>query len=149
MKIRLYGSILILKNNKVLLLHHPAKYKNLNKEHNSDIWSLPIDEINNESIEESAIKQVKKEINLDISNIEIFDADDEFSDNVHLVNLYIHAKKINGEINIENNDSIDQYEWFKLESLPDNISKLSEKAVKVYKIKRDDWYEKIKEKYDL
>ncbi|MCQ2749352.1 MAG: NUDIX domain-containing protein [Clostridia bacterium] len=61
-----------------------------------------------ETMFEGAIREVKEETNLDISNLELINATDDIGKDRHFVTLQILAKESNGELKVMEPDKEDE-----------------------------------------
>lgn len=115
------ANVIILNKDGKILMHHRR---------DRDWWGLPggMMEIG-ETLEETAIREVKEEINLDVSNLKIFNiySGPEFfyiypdGNQVHNVTATYICKVYSGEIIVEETEGRDA-KFFSLEDLPKNIS---------------------------
>lgn len=129
--------VLILDGNKVLLGHRAVNIKDTGGIFEPDTWTLPGGKQEyDETILECAIREVKEETNLDIEDLEVYGADDDIQPNKHFVTLYVKALKYSGELKIMEPDKQDEWRWYDLDELPDNLYSPSKKALKLYKEKR-------------
>lgn len=128
--------IVILDNNKVLLGHRCSK-KDTGGIFEPDTWTLPggKQEVD-ETILETARRETKEETNLDISDLEIFGADDDISSDRHFVTIFVLAKKYSGKPTVTEPIKQDEWKWFDLDNLPENLYTPSKKALKVFKERR-------------
>ena len=128
--------IVIIKDNKVLLGHRCSK-KDTGGIYEPDTWTLPggKQEVD-ETILETAVRETKEETNLDISDLEVFGADDDISIDRHFVTLYVLARKYSGELKAMEPEKENEWKWFDLDNLPENMYSPSEKTLKVLKKRR-------------
>lgn len=85
-----------------------------------------------ETIIEAAIREVKEETNLDISDVEVFGASDDIEEGKHFVNVHLIAKKYSGELKVMEPNKIDKWEWFDLNKLPENLYSSSRETINFY-----------------
>ncbi len=85
-----------------------------------------------ETIIEAAIREVKEETNLDISDVESFGASDDIEDGKHFVNIHLIAKSYSGILKIMEPEKIDKWEWFPLDELPRNLYSSSRETINFY-----------------
>ena len=85
-----------------------------------------------ETIVEAAIREVKEETNLDISNVESFGASDDVEDGKHFVNIHLIAKSYSGTLKVMEPEKIDIWEWFPLDELPENLYSSSRETINFY-----------------
>ena len=137
MNIKVGVGILILKDNKVLLGHRCIKGKDTGGIYEPDSWCLPGGKQEyNETIIECAKREVKEETNLSISNLEVFGADDDIQIDRHYVTLHVVAKDYSGELKVMEPDKEDEWKWFDIDNLPDNLYTPSKKTINNYLKKR-------------
>lgn len=85
--------VMIKNENKVLLGHRAKNRKDTGGIFEPDSWTFPGGKQEyNETMIEGAIREVKEETNLDISDLEIFSASDDIQPNKHFIEKY---KKVN------------------------------------------------------
>ena len=129
--------VLILDENKVLLGHRAVNITDTGGIFEPDTWTLPGGKQEyDETILECAAREVKEETNLDIEDLEVYGADDDIQPNKHFVTLYVKALKYSGELKIMEPEKQDEWKWYDLDELPDNLYSPSKKALKLYKEKR-------------
>ena len=129
--------VLILDENKVLLGHRSVNMIDTGGIFEPDTWTLPGGKQEyDETILECAAREVKEETNLDIDDLEVYGADDDIQPNKHFVTLYVKALKYSGELKVMEPDKQDEWKWYDLDELPDNLYSPSKKALKLYKEKR-------------
>lgn len=85
-----------------------------------------------ETIEAAAIREVKEETNLDISEVIPFGASDDVEGEKHFVNIHLIAKDYKGELKVMEPDKIDKWEWFSLDKLPDNLYSSFRETINFY-----------------
>ena len=137
MNIRVGIGVIILDDNKVLLGHRCSKSKDTGGIYEPDSWTLPGGKQEyDETILECAKRETKEETNLNISNLEVFGADDDIGPDRHFVTIYVVAKEYIGELKVMEPDKQDEWKWFDLHNLPDNLYSPSEKTLKTYLKKR-------------
>lgn len=100
-------------------------------------WTLPAGKIKyGETIFEAAIRKVKQEVNLDISDIDIVSIADDINEYAHFVTLGLIARNYSGVINLGNTQEHVAYDWFDLNNLPQNLCEPSKKIINNYTNKR-------------
>lgn len=125
--------VLILDDNKILLGHRVHKAKDTGGIYEPDSWCLPGGKQDyDETILECAIRETKEETNLDISDLEVFNAMDDIQPNKHFVTIQVIAKSFTGEIKVMEKDKIDEWKWFEFNQLPNRVYSPSKKFIDAY-----------------
>ncbi len=133
MYIKVGIGVLILNENKILLGHRATRSVDTGGIYEPDSWCLPGGKQDyEETIFECAIRETKEETNLDISDLEVFNAMDDIQPNKHFVTIQVIAKSFTGEIKVMEKDKIDKWKWFELNQLPNNIYSPSKKFIDAY-----------------
>ena len=65
--------------------------------------------------EETVKREVKEETNLDIDELELFDAADDIQPDRHYITMHVIAKKHSGELKIMEPTKEDKWKWFDLD----------------------------------
>ena len=126
--------VVIDKDGLILLGHRVNNYKDTGGIHEPDTWTLPGGKQEYaETIEEWAIREVKEETNLDISDIKVISASDDIAPNKHFITVHTVAKKVIGVPSVMESDKIDDWKFFPLDELPENIYSPSKKTLEIYK----------------
>lgn len=126
--------IMVKNGNKVLLGHRSKSREDTGGVYEPDSWTFPGGKQEyNETIFEGAAREVKEETNLDISDLEIFNACDDVQPDRHYVTIQIVANKHSGELKIMEPTKEDQWEWFDLDNLPDNLYSPTKRFIDKYK----------------
>lgn len=86
----------------------------------------------NETIVEAAIREVKEETNLDISDVIPFGASDDVEDEKHFVNIHLIAHNFSGELKVMEPEKIDKWEWFSMDEIPENLYSSSRETINFY-----------------
>lgn len=129
--------VMIKKQNQVLLGHRTQKAKDTGGIYEPDSWTFPGGKQEyDETMQECAIREVKEETNLDISNLEIFCATDDIQPNKHYITIQIIANQFVGDLKVMEKDKIDEWKWFDLENLPENLYSPTKKFIENYQKKR-------------
>ena len=125
--------IMIKDGDKVLLGHRSEKYGDTGVIYEPGSWTFPGGKQEyNETIIEGAIRETKEETNLDISDLEIFNAVDDIQPSKHYITIQLITNKFSGElINLEPNKH-DQWDWFRLDNLPSNLYTPTRKFIQEY-----------------
>ena len=125
--------VLIINDNKILLGHRVHKAKDTGGIYEPDSWCLPGGKQDyDETIFECAIRETKEETNLDILNLEVFNAMDDIQPNKHFVTIQVIAHSFSGELKVMEEDKMDEWKWFDINQLPDNIYSPSKKFIDAY-----------------
>lgn len=115
--VRVGVGVFIVKDNKILL----GKRKNA---HEEGTWSLPGGHLEfNETIEECAIREVKEETNLEVSNPKIITlTQDKFEkEEKHYITVFTQVTYEGGEVKNKEPHKCEKWEWFEWEKLPENL----------------------------
>ena len=133
MEIKTGIGVIILNDNKILLGHRVKKYTDTGGIHEPDSWTLPggKQEVD-ETIIECAKRETKEETDLDIDNVVVFGADDDMTSDRHFVTIYTYADTYKGEAKVMEKEKIDEWKWFDIDKLPENLYSPSEKEIKVF-----------------
>lgn len=125
--------VMILNNNKVLLGHRVVNSEDTGGIYEPDSWTFPGGKQEyEETIIETAIRETKEETNLDISNIRVYTATDEFQTDRHYVTIGVISSSYEGELKVMEPNKIDRWSWFDLNNLPDNIYTPSQNMLDEY-----------------
>ena len=125
--------IMLLKDNKVLLGHRVINGKDTGGIYEPDSWCLPGGKQEyDETIFEGAKREVKEETNLDIDDLVVFNAMDDIQPNKHFVTIQIIAREYSGELKVMEPNKQDEWKWFDLDNLPDNVYSPSKKFIDAY-----------------
>lgn len=126
--------IMIKDGNKVLLGHRSKSRKDTGGIHEPDSWTFPGGKQEyNETIFDGAMREVKEETNLDISDLEIFSASDDIQPNKHYITIQIIANKYSGDLKIMEPTKEDKWEWYNLDNLPENLYSPTKHFIDKYK----------------
>jgi len=129
--------IMIKDNDKVLLGHRHTKQEDTGGIYEPDTWTFPGGKQEfDETIYECAIREVKEETNLDIDDLEIFSVADDIQPNKHYITIQIIANKYHGDLKVMEPTKIDEWIWFELDKLPNNLYSPTEKFIENYKVKK-------------
>lgn len=125
--------VIIKKGKKILLLKRGQKVS-----HGRGEWGLTGGYLElGETLEEAAIREVKEETSLEISDpkfVGVFNARDYLlKDEKHIVNLVFVASWRNGEPQNLEPEKCEETGWFSLNQLPSPLFKHTEKALICYK----------------
>ena len=124
---------MILDGNKILLGHRSKTRKDTGGIYEPDTWSLPGGKQEySETVYETIIREVKEETNLDIANPKVFSVSDDFQTDRHFVTIEMITKEFSGELKVMEPEKEDEWRWFDLNNLPDNIYSPSKKFIEKY-----------------
>ncbi len=125
--------VMLLKDNKVLLGHRLSTIKDTGGIYEPDSWTFPGGKQEyEETVIETAIRETKEETNLDISDIHVYTATDEFQSDRHYVTIGVISSSYEGELIAMEPNKIDRWSWFDLDNLPDNIYTPSKNMIDEY-----------------
>lgn len=127
--------VLLIKENKVLLGHRVKDAKDTGGIYEPDSWTCPGGKQEyNETILACAVRETKEETNLVLepSSLQVFDATDDIQPAKHFITLNVLATKYSGELKVMEPNKIDEWRWFDLSDLPDNIYTPSRKEIDNY-----------------
>ena len=96
-------------------------------------WTLPGGKQEyNETVYETIIRETKEETNLDIKNPKVFSVSDDFQTDRHFVTIEMITNEFSGELKVMEPEKEDEWRWFDLNNLPDNIYSPSQKFIEKY-----------------
>lgn len=126
--------VMIKDGNKVLLGHRAKTRKDTGGIYEPDSWTFPGGKQEyEETILEGAKREVKEETNLEIDELEIFNVSDDIQPNKHFITIQIIANQHSGEIKVMEPTKEDEWKWFDLNHLPDNLYSPTRKFIEEYK----------------
>jgi ADP-ribose pyrophosphatase YjhB (NUDIX family) len=126
--------VMLLKDNKVLLGHRVNKAKDTGGIYEPDSWTFPGGKQEyNETVLETAIRETKEETNLDLKELYVYTATDEFQPDRHFVTIGVISSSYEGELKVMEPDKINEWKWFDLNDLPNNIYTPSKNMIDEYK----------------
>ena len=126
--------VMIKDGNKILLGHRSATRKDTGGIYEPDTWTLPGGKQEyTETVTETAIREIKEETNLDIKNPEVYSVSDDFQPDRHFVTIEMITNEYSGELKIMEPEKEDDWQWFDLDNLPDNIYSPSKVFIEKYK----------------
>ncbi len=132
--VRVGVSCIIIDNDKVLLGHRCKDKEDTGGIVGRDTWTLPGGKQEfNETIQECAIRETKEECNLDVSNIKILTACDDIASDRHFVTITTIADTYSGELKVMEPTKEDEWKWFDINNLPDNLYPPSINSLNYYK----------------
>jgi ADP-ribose pyrophosphatase YjhB (NUDIX family) len=130
---------MILDGNKILLGHRSKTRKDTGGIYEPDTWSLPGGKQEySETVYETIIREVKEETNLDIVNPKVFSVSDDFQTDRHFVTIEMITNEFSGEVKVMEPEKEDEWRWFDLNELPNNIYSPSKKFIEKYLEERGD-----------
>ena len=125
--------VMILDGDKILLGHRAKNKKDTGGIYETDCWTLPGGKQEyNETFFEGAKREVKEETNLDIDNLELFNAADDIQPDRHYITLHMIAREHQGTLKVMEPHSEDDWKWFPLDDLPEKLYSPSEKFIQAY-----------------
>ena len=125
--------VLIEDDNRILLGHRVASYKDTGGIYEPDSWTLPGGKQEyEETTIETGIREVKEETNLDVSDLELYFVSDDIAIDRHYVTIDYITNTFVGNIKIMEPTKIDEWKWFSIEELPENIYSPSKKCIEYY-----------------
>lgn len=126
--------VMLLNDNKVLLGHRVNKAKDTGGIYEPDSWTFPGGKQEyNETVLETAIRETKEETNLELKELYVYTATDEFQSDRHFVTIGVISSSYEGELKIMEPDKINEWKWFDLNDLPNNIYTPSKNMIDEYK----------------
>ena len=129
--------VMIKDGNKILLGHRSAKRKDTGGIYEPDTWTLPGGKQEyDETVIDTAIREIKEETNLDIKNPEVYSVSDDFQSDRHFVTIEMIATEYKGKVKIMEPEKEDEWKWFDLDNLPENIYSPSRVFIEKYKENR-------------
>ena len=120
-------------SNKILLGHRVVSGKDTGGIYEPDSWTLPGGKQEyEETTIETGIREVKEETNLDVSDLELYFVSDDIAIDRHYVTIDYITNTFVGNIKIMEPTKIDEWKWFSIEELPENIYSPSKKCIEYY-----------------
>ncbi|MBQ7105211.1 MAG: NUDIX domain-containing protein [Bacilli bacterium] len=114
--------VMLKDGNKILLGHRAINREDTGGIFEPDTWTFPGGKQEfNETILDGAIREVKEETNLDISDLYVFSVSDDIQPNKHYVTIQVIANSYSGELKVMEPTKEDEWKWFDLDNLPNNI----------------------------
>jgi ADP-ribose pyrophosphatase YjhB (NUDIX family) len=133
-QVRVGVSAIIIDDNKILLGHRSKNKKDTGGIVGRDTWSLPGGKQEyDETIIECAIRETKEECNLDIVDPKIIYASDDIAPDRHFVTITTIASNYSGVVKVMEPDKEDEWKWFDINNLPDNLYPPSKQGIVYYK----------------
>jgi len=114
-----FGVILI-KRGKILLgKRHPDPNKADSAFRSAGEWCLPGGKLEwGESFEEGAIREVKEETGIEISDPKVISVHNFLNEHAHFMTVGLLVRKWKGEAKVTEPDEITEWNWFSLKDLP-------------------------------
>ena len=132
--VRVGLAVLILREGKVLLGHRSAKRKDTGGIFEPDTWTVPGGKQEfGETMFEGAEREVREETGIDVSGLELFSASDDMQTDRHFVTLQFIAHSSVGEARAIEPEKEDEWRWFSLDSLPENLYPPTRRFLEKYK----------------
>ena len=126
--------VMLLNDNKVLLGHRVNRAKDTGGIYEPDSWTFPGGKQEyTETVLETAIRETKEETNLDLKELYVYTATDEFQPDRHFVTIGVISSSYEGELKVMEPDKINEWKWFDLNDLPNNIYTPSRNMIDEYK----------------
>ncbi len=132
------GVMLINNDGKVLLIlrNSDAKLADSNM-HLEGTWTLPAGKVRyGETIIEAAKRKVKKEVNLDVSNLKIISVNDDINKYAHFLTIGLVSDIFTGKIDLGDSLEHVDYKFYDLDNLPENLCEPSKVIIKNYRNNR-------------
>lgn len=109
--------------------------------HGTGEWSFPGGHLEfGETVFETAKREVKEETDLDVSEFELVSVSDEMryikTDNKHYLNLGVIGKYQGGESQVMEPEKCQEWKWFSLNALPDNLFEATAYTLRNFKDKK-------------
>ena len=106
--------------------------------HGDGEWCFPGGHLDfSETIFETAKREIKEEVGLDVDELELISVADELkyikTDNKHYLNIGIIAKYKGGEPRLMEPNKCKEWRWFSLENLPDKMLEGTQLIINNYK----------------
>ncbi len=128
---------MILKDNKILLgLRHHDKNKADSELHGENTWTMPGGKVDfGEKLAETPVREIKEETSLKIKKEDlklISVSDDIILDDAHFVTIGFLCEKFEGEPKVMEPDEIIKWQWFPIDSMPENMFFPSQRVLENY-----------------
>ena len=125
--------VMLLDDGKILLGRRATNKKDTGGIYETDCWALPGGKQEyDETFFEGAKREVKEETNLDIDKLELFGVADDIQPDRHYITMHVIAREFSGKLKVMEPGSEDEWRWFSLDKLPDNLYSPAEKFIKAY-----------------
>lgn len=125
--------VLIIDNDKILLGHRAKTTKDTGGIYEPDSWTLPGGKQEyEETTQETGIREVKEETNLDVKDLKVFYVSDDIASDRHYVTIDYLTESFTGTLKVMEPNKIDKWEWFSITKLPENLYSPSKKCIDAY-----------------
>jgi ADP-ribose pyrophosphatase YjhB (NUDIX family) len=125
---------MLINNNKILLGHRVNKAQDTGGIYEPDTWTFPGGKQEYEvTVLETAIRETKEETGLILKDVQVYTATDEFQSDRHYVTIGVISSSYEGELKVMEPDKINEWKWFDLNDLPNNIYTPSRNMIDEYK----------------
>ena len=126
--------VMLLNNNKILLGHRVNNTIDTGGIYEPDSWTFPGGKQEyEETLLETAVRETKEETNLLLKDVQVFTATDEFQSDRHFVTIGVISSSYEGELRVMEPSKIDEWKWFDLKHLPENIYTPTKNMINEYK----------------
>ncbi len=116
-----------------MILRNDDPNKALSDMHLEGTWTLPSGKVKiGETIFEAAVRKVKQEVGLCVSDLELISVADDINQYAHFVTIGVLARMYNGNIDLGNTEEHINYGFFPLDKLPENLCISSRKIIDNY-----------------
>ena len=133
-QVRVGVSVIIIEDNKVLLGHRSKNKEDTGGIVGRDTWTLPGGKQEfDETIQECAVRETKEECNLDVSGIKVLTACDDVAPDRHFVTITTIANHHSGDPAVMEPTKEDEWKWFDIDNLPDNLYPPTINSLNYYK----------------
>ena len=133
-RIKIGVGVMLLNDNKILLGHRVPKQIDTGGIYEPDSWTCPGGKQEyEETVLEKAIRETKEETNLLLKDVQVFTATDEFQSDRHVVTIGVISSSYEGELKIMEPNKIDEWKWFDINDLPNNLYTPSKNMIEEYK----------------
>jgi len=124
--------VMVVRDHKVLLgLRHSDSEKADSELHGEGTWTMPGGKVDwHQTIEESAIRELKEETDLNAKKLKLISVTDEIVHDNHFVTNGFICTEFEGEVSVMEPDEIVEWKWFGFDNLP---SKVFPPCVKIIK----------------
>ena len=133
-RIKIGVGVMLLNDNKILLAHRVPKQIDTGGIYEPDSWTCPGGKQEyEETVLETAIRETKEETNLLLKDVQAFTPTDEFQSDRHFVTIGVISSSYEGELKIMEPNKIDEWKWFDINDLPNNLYTPSKNMIEEYK----------------